>query len=224
MSWFIFWSGGRGHMLQGGVPGHGPSRWIFSPLLVSHPDTLSSACLQFKIVACIALNVLAKFCWDWRAGARDFYVISFFSESDTPIDWTEPAAPRTVLMYFKGLIYIFWPGLARSNGWGLEICARLYFFLLSSPLVRATGSAAATTTRNFFLCCFYIYWSRLAGFGRRFVELFAWLCFFWDFAPPVCWYAPAAPSTQRNFFVGLSVILWMSLAGSSEPCLELFSF
>jgi hypothetical protein len=212
MSWIIFWSCGWGHTLQGGVSDLDPSHWIFSPLLATHTDTLPSACLQSKNITCTILHFLGKFRRFWSAGSLDFLVSWFFPESDTPIGEAELASPRTVPMYFKGLIYIFWMSSAGFRWRGLELCSWELFFSVSAAPVCRTSPAAPHTTHNFFVCFFYIYLWRLAELGGRVRELFFQLYFFSDSEPPACWTAPAAPSTNPHFFAGLIVIFWLSLA------------
>ena len=62
------------------------------------------------------------------AGSLDFSVSSFFTESDTPVHSTGPAAPSAVPTYFAGLIYIFWMSLAGFRLRVRELCTGVFFF------------------------------------------------------------------------------------------------
>jgi len=76
---------------------------------------------------------------------------SFFPESLLPVRRAEPAASRTMSIYFAGSLYIFWPGLTGFRGLRHEIFTGLYFFSLSFVPRRRTAPAALQPSHNFFV-------------------------------------------------------------------------
>jgi hypothetical protein len=79
--------------------------------------------------------------------------------------------------YFAGMFHVFWPSLTCFYELALELCAGLYFLMLSAPLVRETAPATPHAIHIFFVGLLPIFWSSLACFGERVHEIFTQLHF-----------------------------------------------